>query len=174
MLCIQAKEFNLGFIRPENLVSHGQKFAFWQTPCRLSYAFYWGVASIWPHYHKRSDWWSAAEMIVLLKRSPISTEEFWSSIRLTIGFLVISLTKALLPWLLSLVSSRKSLGGSKLLPFKNDRGHCVLGDLQCCRNLLVPFPRSVPQSYLGVLQTIPSTSWLSFCSYMHCQLWDII
>ena len=26
------------------------------------------------------------------------------------------------------------LRGSKLLPFKNDGGHCVLGDLQCCRN----------------------------------------
>ena len=40
-------------------------------------------------------------------------------------------------------SSRNSLGDSKLLPFKNDGGHCVLGDLQCCRNVLVPFPRSV-------------------------------
>jgi hypothetical protein len=28
---------------------------------------------------------------------------------------------------------------------KNDGGHCVLGDLQCCRHFLVPFPRSVPQ-----------------------------
>ena len=36
-------------------------------------------------------------------------------------------------------SSRKSLGCSKVLPFKNDGGHCVLGDLQCCRNVLVPF-----------------------------------
>ena len=42
-------------------------------------------------------------------------------------------------------SSRKSLGGSKLLPFKIDGGPCVLGDLQCCRMFLVPFPRSVPQ-----------------------------
>ena len=40
-------------------------------------------------------------------------------------------------------SSRKSLGGSILLPFKNNGGHCVLGELQCCRNLGVPFPRSV-------------------------------
>ena len=39
-------------------------------------------------------------------------------------------------------SSRKSLGGSKLPPFKNDVGHCVLGDLHCCRKLLVPFPRN--------------------------------
>ena len=41
--------------------------------------------------------------------------------------------------------SRKSLGGSKPLPFKNDGGHCVLGDLQCCQHFLVPFPRSMPQ-----------------------------
>ena len=41
-------------------------------------------------------------------------------------------------------SSRKTLGCSKLLPFKNG-GHCVLGDLQCCRHFLVPFPRSVPR-----------------------------
>jgi hypothetical protein len=30
------------------------------------------------------------------------------------------------------LSSRKSLGGSKLLPFKKDGGHFVLGELQCC------------------------------------------
>ena len=28
-------------------------------------------------------------------------------------------------------SSRKRLGGSKLLPFNNDGGHSVLGGLQC-------------------------------------------
>ena len=28
-------------------------------------------------------------------------------------------------------STRKSLGGPTLLLFKNDEGHCVLGDLQC-------------------------------------------
>jgi hypothetical protein len=41
---------------------------------------------------------------------------------------------------------------------------------------LVPFARSVPwrQPCLGALRTIPSTSWLSFCSDMHCQLWVII
>ena len=36
-LGIQDKEFNLGFIRAENLVSRG---AFWQTPSGLSCAFY--------------------------------------------------------------------------------------------------------------------------------------
>uniref|UniRef100_A0A8C7TMY4 TRASH domain-containing protein n=1 Tax=Oncorhynchus mykiss TaxID=8022 RepID=A0A8C7TMY4_ONCMY len=46
-----------------------------------------------------------------------------------------------------------ALGSVLVLPFKNDGGHCVLGDLQCGRCFLVPFLRSVP-----------------FCSTMHCQL----
>ena len=84
-------------------------------------------------------------MVGLLEGSPISTE--MNPVRVTIGFLVTSLTKALLSiaqfgWV---ARSRKSLGCSKLLPFKNDGGHCVLGDLQCCRHFLEPFPRSVPQ-----------------------------
>ena len=78
-------------------------------------------------------------MVVLLEGSPISTEELWSSVRVT------SLTKDLLCRLLSLASSRTSLGCSKLLPFKKNGGHCVLGDLKCCRNVLVSFPRSVPR-----------------------------
>ena len=40
-------------------------------------------------------------------------------------------------------SSGKNVGGSKLILFKNDGGHCVLGNLQCCRHFLVPFSRSV-------------------------------
>jgi hypothetical protein len=41
-------------------------------------------------------------MVVLLEGSPISTEELWSSVRVTIGFLVTSLTRALFPRLCSL------------------------------------------------------------------------
>ena len=70
-------------------------------------------------------------MVVIQEGSPISTEELWSSVRVTIGFLVTSLTKALLSLVL-----RPALGRvlvvPKLLPFKNYGGHCVLGDLQCC------------------------------------------
>ena len=83
-------------------------------------------------------------MVFLLEGSPISTEELsecplgsWSP-----------------PWPRPFppiahfgrtASSRKSLGGSKLHPFKINGGHCVLGYLQCCRNVLVPFPRSEPR-----------------------------
>jgi hypothetical protein len=64
-------------------------------------------------------------MIVLLEDSLISNEELWSSVRVIIGFLATSLTKALLPQLLSLAgwtALGKSLGGSKLLPLKNNGG----------------------------------------------------
>ena len=75
-------------------------------------------------------------MVAFMEGTLISTEELCRSVRVTIGFLVTSLTKALLPRLLSLArrpAVRKSLGGSKLLPFKNDGGHCVLADLQSFR-----------------------------------------
>ena len=41
-------------------------------------------------------------MVILLEDYPISTEELWSSVRVTIGFLVTSPTKAVLTQLLSL------------------------------------------------------------------------
>jgi hypothetical protein len=84
----------------------------------------------WPLYHKGLT--GAAEIFVLLEGSAISTEEILSSVRVTMGFLITFLTKALFPMIDRFglaASSRKSLGGSKLLPFKNDGGHCVLGDL---------------------------------------------
>jgi hypothetical protein len=48
-------------------------------------------------------------MVVLLEDSPISTEKLWSSVKVTIGFLVTSMTKALLPQLFSL-AGRPVLG----------------------------------------------------------------
>ncbi|KAK3535147.1 hypothetical protein QTP70_004801 [Hemibagrus guttatus] len=79
----------------------------------------------------RPDWWSTAEMVVLLEDSPLSTEKHWSSFRVTIGFLVTSQTKALLPLIAQFgraVRSTKSSGGSKLLPFMDDEGHCAYWD----------------------------------------------
>ena len=35
-------------------------------------------------------------------------------------------------------TTRKSLGGSKRIPFKNNGGHRVLRDCQCCRHFLYP------------------------------------
>ena len=65
-------------------------------------------------------------------------------------------------------SSRKSLGGSKLLPFKNDGCHCVLGDLQWCRNILVLwFPIYMPR------HNLVSELYGQFLC-LRCQLWDLI
>ena len=69
--------------------------------------------------------WRVAVMVVLLAVSLISTHDLGSYARVTIGFLVTSLTKALLPiaqfgWV---SSSRKSPSCSKFLPFKNYGGH---------------------------------------------------
>jgi hypothetical protein len=59
------------------------------------------------------------------------------------------------PFLLSLAGQPAlgRVGGSKLLLFKNDGGHCILGHLQCCRNVLVHFPRSVPELYRQFLRS---------------------
>ena len=67
------------------------------------------MASVWPLYHKGLISGSAPEMVVLLEGSPISTEGLWSSARVTIGFLVTSPSKALLPRLLGL-AGRPALG----------------------------------------------------------------
>jgi hypothetical protein len=60
-------------------------------------------------------------MIVLLEGSPVSTEEVWSSVRVTLGFFVIPIGPS--PPIAQFgraASSRKRLGCSKLLPFKNE------------------------------------------------------
>jgi hypothetical protein len=55
------------------LVSSDQRILFPMVWVSLG-AFYWGVASVWPLYHKCLIG-GAAEMVVLLEGSPISTEE---------------------------------------------------------------------------------------------------
>jgi hypothetical protein len=85
MLGIQAKEFNLDFIRPENLASHGLKvlqvpFGKVQVGCFVPFT----VASFWPLYHKGLIG-GATEMGEPSRRTTISTEELWSSFRVTTG-----------------------------------------------------------------------------------------
>jgi hypothetical protein len=77
---IQAKEFNLGFIRPVNLGSHGLRvFRFLlansKGGCHVPFTEEWlqsGCSTI--------KWWSATEMVVLLEGSPLYIEELWSSV----------------------------------------------------------------------------------------------
>ncbi|KAK3535077.1 hypothetical protein QTP70_003027 [Hemibagrus guttatus] len=63
----------------------------------------------------RPDWWSSAEMIVLLEGSPLSTEKRWSSFIVTIRLLVTSLTKVRLPRSLGL-AGRPALGRVLVVP----------------------------------------------------------
>ena len=75
--------------------------------------------------------------------SPISTLDLWSSVRATSGFLGTSLTKALLPQLLSL-ARRPALGAVLVVPnIFHLRGQGALGDFLCGRFVFVAFPRSV-------------------------------
>lgn len=52
------------------------------------------------HLPYRPNWWSVVETVVLLESFPLSTEQHWSSGRVTAGFA--SLTKVVLPWLFRL------------------------------------------------------------------------
>ena len=66
-------------------------------------------------------------MVVLLEGSPISTEDLCD--HRVLDHLSDHGPSPLITQFGRAASSRKSLGGSKLLPFNNDGGHCVLGDL---------------------------------------------
>ena len=136
--------------RPKNsiLVSSDQRIswsesplgAFWLNSSGLSCAFYWGVASVclveccrdgcpsgrFSHLHRGTLELCQSDHQILVHLPDQSP----SSLIAKFGQVAIF---------------RKSLDSSKLLLFKNDGGHCVLGDLQCCRNVLVPFPRFVSQ-----------------------------
>src|SRR4029434_7221153 len=77
-LGIQAKEFNLCFIRPDNLVSHGlrvqvQANSRWAYMCLLLRSGF-RLATL-PY---RPYWWSAAEMVVLLEGFPLFREQRWN------------------------------------------------------------------------------------------------
>lgn len=61
----------------------------------------------------------------------------WSFVIVTIDFLVTCLTKAFLPLSLRVARSKKSLPGSKLLPFMEDGGLCAYWELpQICGLIL--------------------------------------
>ena len=87
-------------------------------------------------------------MVVLLEGFPISTEELWTCARVTIRFLVTSLTKALLPRLLSL-NGQAALGRVLVVPnfihLRMMEATVFLGTLNGADIFLVPFHRSVPR-----------------------------
>ena len=179
MFGIQAKEFSLDFNRSENLVSHSQSespFGKLQPGCHVPFTEKW-----LPSGHSTIKAWLVECCRYGCSSGRFSyrhrgTQELRQSDHRVLGHLRDqgpSLPIAQFGWA---ASSRKSLGGSKLLPFKNDEGCCALGDIQWYINVLVPFPQicALTKSCLWALWTIPSTSWLGFCSDMHCQQCDLI
>ena len=97
------------------------------------------------------DWWSAAEMVVPLEGSPISTEELRSSVRVTIEFLVSFLTKALLPRLLSL-AGRPALGRVLVVPnfqLRTMEATVFLGTFNAAEMSWYPSPGLCPDTILS-------------------------
>ena len=126
----------------------------------------------------RPDWWIAAEMVVLLEGSPLSTEDRWSSDRVTIGFLVTSLTKALLPQSLSL-DGRPALGRVLVVPnffhLQMMEATVLIGTFKAAEIVLYPSPDLFLKTILSQRSTDNSFDFmLGLCSDMHCQLWDLI
>ncbi|XP_067285683.1 RING finger protein 151 [Pseudorasbora parva] len=74
-LAIQAKEFNLCFIRPEHFVSPPQSFTCLLANSRRAVMCHLGTLPCKP------DYWSAAEMVVLLEGSSLFSEKRWSFVR---------------------------------------------------------------------------------------------
>jgi hypothetical protein len=83
------------------------------------------------------------------------------------------LTKFLLPRLLSL-ARRPALGRGFVVPnffhLRMMEVDVVLGILNAAEMFWYPSPYLCPDTILSR----SSTSWLCFCSDMHCQLWDLI
>ena len=82
-------------------------------------------------------------MVVILEDSPISMEEpleLCQSDHRVLGHLPDHGASPLIAQFGWAVSSRKSLGGSKSLPFKNDGGHCSWGP-----SMLQTFFGTLPQ-----------------------------
>ena len=129
MLGIQAKEFNHGFIRPENLVSHGLRVfrcllanSKRAVMCLLLRSCF-RLATL-PY---RPDWGSSAEMVVLLEGSPISTEELCWSDHWVVGHLADQVPSPPVAQFGQAASSRNSVGGSKLLNLRIMESTVFLG-----------------------------------------------
>ena len=159
-------------IRPDHFVSLGLRvlqahFGQLQAGCHVPFTKEWlpsGQSMI-------QAWWIAAVMVVLLEGSLLSTEECWSSERVTIGFLVTSL--ALRPRSPSL-EGQPPLGRVLVVPnFFNLRmmeAIVLIGTFKAA----IFFLYSSPDLFLKTILSRRSTDnsfdfMLDLCSDMHCQ-----
>ena len=103
------------------------------------------------------DWWWAAVTVVLLELCPISTQDIWSSVRVSIES----------PLLLRSFSIDCTVSpGNQLLV---ESWLCQTSSISELWSLLCSWEPSVQQkqSCLWALQAVPFTSRLGFCSDMH-------
>ena len=117
-------------------------------------------------------------MVVLLEGSPILHRgplELCQSDHWVLGHLPDQGPSPLIAQFGLAASSRKGLGGSKVLPLNNDEATVFLGIFNAAEMFWYPSPDLCLDTILSrALRTIPSISWLGFCSDMHCQLRDLI
>jgi hypothetical protein len=136
--------------------------SFWQTPSGLSCVFYLGVVSVWPLYHKGLIGGVLQRLLSFWKVLPSPRRNSGALSEWPLGYWSP-------PWPRPVSIARLlSLAGrpapERVLVVLISGGHCILGDLQCCRNVLIPFPRSVPRhnpvsEFYGQFLL---TSWLGF------------
>ena len=103
------------------------------------------------------------------------TLELCQSDNWVLGHLPVQVPSPLIAQFGRAASSRKSLGGSKLLPFKHDGGHCVLGDIQCYRHFVVPFPVSeCDRQFLRARGLLFTLTFTVNCGTYRCALFQIM
>jgi hypothetical protein len=103
-------------------------------------------------------------MVVLMEVSLISTEELWSSD--SDHWFLVHLPKALLPRLFSL-AKQPAFGRSKLLPVKNNGGHCVLGTFNVAEMFWYPSSDLCLDTILSALTCIVNcgTLYRQVCAF---------
>lgn len=123
--------------------------AFWQAPSGLSCAFYWGVAFVCPLYHKGvisgvlQRWLSIWKVLPSPQRNSGALSEWpsgsWSPPWPTPFF----------PDWQGGLAGRPALGRVLIVPnifhLRMMGATVFLATFKCCRNVLVPLPRSVPR-----------------------------
>ena len=110
MLCIKAKEFNLGVIRPENVVSRGLRV----FRCLLANSKWAGMCLLMKSGHKGLIGGVLQRWLSFWKVLP-SPQRNSGALSVNIRFLVTSLTKTLLPRFLSL-AGQPALGTVLVVP----------------------------------------------------------
>lgn len=160
-LLVLPKQLHFCLIRPENV------FHMLHLCCLIPFTQLW-----LPYFHTAMKAWLMECCTECPTGSLISAQDFWSTFRVTIGFLT-SMTKTLIFW--TTANSRKVLGCAKLPPFQNYWGYCSSWNTQSfiycfislswsmfCHNLIAYIHRQ----FIGL-------KGLVFVLTMQCKMWAL-